>query len=90
MVIDHGSCDHQIVYYGVTNINYEKRTIGSVDIWRCVKCKEHFCEEKQLGIDTLVDEVGMPKIRSDQKWSVVVCNLKKTQRDVEALQNQKR
>ena len=77
MMVDQNSCDHQIVYYGVTNINYEKRTIGSVDIWRCVKCKVHFCEEKQLGIDTLVDEVGMPKIGSDQKWSVIVCNLKK-------------
>ena len=77
MTIDQDSCNHQIVYFGVTNINYEKRTIGSVDIWRCVLCKKHFCEEKQLGIDTIVDEVGMPKISSDQKWSVVVCNLKK-------------
>lgn len=77
MMVDQSSCDHQIVYYGVTNINYEKRTIGSVDIWHCVKCKAHFCEEKQLGIDTLVDEVGMPKISSDQKWSVIVCDLKK-------------
>lgn len=77
MTVNQDSCDHQIVYYGVTNINYEKRTIGSVDVWRCARCKAQFCEEKQLGIDTLVDEVGMPKINSDQKWAVVVCNLKK-------------
>ncbi len=77
MAVDQDSCDHQVVYYGVTNINYEKRTIGSVDIWHCVKCKAQFCEEKQLGIESLVDEVGMPKIRSDQKWSVMICNLKK-------------
>jgi hypothetical protein len=77
MTVDPDSCNHQVVYFGVTNINYEKRTIGSIDIWRCVLCKKHFCEEKQLGIETLVDEVGMPKINSDQKWSVVVCKLKK-------------
>ena len=77
MTVDQDSCNHQIVYFGVTNINYEKRTIGSVDIWRCVICKKHFCEEKQLGIESIVDYVGMPKISSDQKWSVLVCNLKK-------------
>ena len=77
MAVDQDTCNHQIVYYGVTNINYDKRTIGSVDIWRCVICKKHFCEEKQLGIESIVDYVGMPKISSEQKWSVLVCNLKK-------------
>ena len=77
MAVDQDTCNHQIVYYGVTNINYDKRTIGSVDIWRCVICKKHFCEEKQLGIESIVDYVGMPKINSEQKWSVLVCNLKK-------------
>jgi hypothetical protein len=74
---DQDSCKHEIVYFGVTNLNYEKRTIGSVDIWRCVKCKKLFCEEKQLGIENIVDYVGMPTISSEQKWSVLLCNLKK-------------
>lgn len=77
MAVDQDACTHQIVYYGVTNINYDKRTIGSVDVWRCVICKKHFCEEKQLGIESIVDYVGMPKISSEQKWSVLICNLKK-------------
>ena len=77
MYVDQDSCKHEIVYFGVTNLNYEKRTIGSVDTWRCVKCKKLFCEEKQLGIENIVDYVGMPKISSDQKWSVLLCNLKK-------------
>lgn len=77
MSVDQDSCKHEIVYFGVTNINYERRTIGSVDSWRCAKCKKIFCEEKQLGIDSIVDYVGMPKISSDQKWSVLLCNLKK-------------
>ena len=70
MSVDQESCKHEIVYFGVTNINYEKRTIGSVDIWRCVKCKKIFCEEKQLGIENIVDYVGMPKINPDQKMIV--------------------
>ena len=74
---DKDSCTHEIVYFGVTNLNYERKTIGSVDIWRCVKCKKIFCEEKQLGIESIVDYVGMPKISSDQKWAVLLCNLKK-------------
>ena len=77
MSTDQETCKHEIVYFGVTNINYEKRTIGSVDVWRCVKCKKIFCEEKQLGIENIVDYVGMPKIEKDQKWAVLLCNLKK-------------
>lgn len=77
MSVEEDSCKHEIVYFGVTNINYERRTIGSVDVWRCVKCKKIFCEEKQLGIENIVDYVGMPKINPDQKWSVLVCNLKR-------------
>ena len=69
-------CDNpQITYYGVTNININERTIGSVDVWRCAVCKKHFCEEKQLGIEELTDIVGMPRIDSDAKWAVSVCKL---------------
>ena len=77
MSADKDSCKHEIVYFGVTNLNYEKRTIGSVDTWRCVKCKKLFCEEKQLGIDSIADYVGTPTISSDQQRSVLLCNLKK-------------
>jgi hypothetical protein len=69
------SCKHQPVYFGVTNINIDEKTIGSVDVWRCVICKKKFCEEKQLGIEEIADLVGMPKIDSDAKWAVTVCKL---------------
>ncbi|MGQ0605909.1 MAG: hypothetical protein ACT4OD_03010 [Candidatus Nitrosotenuis sp.] len=72
---DTETCKHQIVYLGVTNINIDERTIGSVDIWRCAICKKKFCEEKQLGIDSIVDYVGMPKIDPDEKWAVLVRKL---------------
>lgn len=75
--MDQESCKHQPVYFGVVNVNINERTIGSVDVWRCGVCKKSFCEEKQLGIDSLADLVGMPKINSDEKWGVCICKLQK-------------
>jgi len=75
MSIDTETCKHEITYLGVTNVNISERTIGSVDIWRCAICKKKFCEEKQLGIDSIVDYVGMPKIEPDEKWAVLVRKL---------------
>jgi len=71
------TCNHQPVYFAAVNININERTIGSVDVWRCGVCKKKFCEEKQLGIETLTEIVGMPKIESDEKWAVSVCKLQK-------------
>ena len=73
--MDTESCNHKPVYFGVVNINLDERTIGSVDVWRCVHCKKRFCEEKQLGIEELADLVGMPKIDPDAKWAVSICKL---------------
>ena len=71
-------CDNpQITYNAPVNINIEQRTIGSVDVWRCASCKMSFCEEKQLGIESITDIVGMPKIDDDEKWAVVVSKLQK-------------
>ena len=71
------TCKHQPVYFGAVNINLNERTIGSVDVWRCAVCKKRFCEEKQLGIDSIADIVGMPKIEDDEKWAVLVSKLQK-------------
>ena len=67
----------QITYLAPVNINVEERTIGSVDVWRCASCKKSFCEEKQLGIDSITDIVGMPRIEDDEIWGVVVSKLQK-------------
>ncbi|MDC0193357.1 hypothetical protein OAK01_00030 [Candidatus Nitrosopelagicus sp.] len=71
-------CDNpQITYLAPVNINVEERTIGSVDVWRCASCKKSFCEEKQLGIESITDIVGMPRIEDDEKWGVIVSKLQK-------------
>ena len=70
-------CKHQPVYYGVININVDERTIGSVDVWHCPACKERFCEEKQLGIESISDDIGMPELGKGERWAVIVCKLQK-------------
>ena len=71
-------CDNpQITYNAPVNINIEERTVGSVDVWRCGSCKRSFCEEKQLGIESITDIVGMPRIDDNEKWVVVVSKLQK-------------
>ncbi len=71
-------CDNpQITYNAPVNINIEERTIGTVDVWRCASCKKSFCEEKQLGIDSITDIVGLPRIEDDEKWAVVISKLQK-------------
>ena len=67
----------QITYLAPVNININERTIGSVDVWRCAMCKKNFCEEKQLGIESLTDIVGMPRIEADEKWAVIISKLQK-------------
>jgi len=41
------------------------------------KRKKKFCEEKQLGIDSITDIVGMPRIEDGEKWGVIVSKLQK-------------
>ena len=69
-------CEHQNVYFGVVNIRYQNRTLGAVDVWRCVKCRKMFAEMKQLGILDITSEIGMPCIEPDERWAVLVCRLK--------------
>jgi len=77
MEINPETCKHQPVYFGAVNINLKEKTIGTVDVWRCGACKKRFCEEKQLGIESIAEVVGMPKIESDEKWAVLVSKLQK-------------
>jgi len=67
----------QVTYLAPVNINIDERTIGSVDVWRCASCKKKFCEEKQLGIESISDIVGMPRIGDEEKCGVIVSKLQK-------------
>ena len=67
----------QITYLAPVNISIDERTIGTIDVWRCAICKKKFCEEKQLGIDSITDIVGMPRIEDNEKWGVIISKLQK-------------
>jgi len=67
----------QIPYLAPVNINIDESTIGSVDVWRRARCKKKFSEEKQLGIESITDIVGMPRIGDDEKWGVIISKLQK-------------
>jgi len=69
----------QITYLAPVNINIDERTIGSVDVWRCASCKKKFCEEKQLGIESITETVGMPRIEDNEKWAVIISAIQKGQ-----------
>jgi len=75
--INSETCKHQPVYFGAVNINLNERTIGSVDVWRCGVCKKKFCEEKQLGIESITDIVGMLKFKLMKKGVLFEVNIKK-------------
>ena len=71
-------CDNpQITYLAPVNINVDEKTIGTVDVWRCAVCKKKFCEEKQLGIESISDTVGFPRKGDDEKWGVIISKLQK-------------
>jgi len=65
----------KVVYFGVININENRKTIGAVDVWRSVLTKELFCEEKRLGILDIVEFIGMPRIEEGKKWAVAVSRI---------------
>src|SRR5207249_6535619 len=67
----------KVVYFGVININENGKTMGSVDIWRSLLTKELFCEEKRLGIEEIVDYIGMRKIDKDKKCAVAIRRARK-------------
>jgi hypothetical protein len=64
---------HDVVYYGVVNLVYQSKIIGTIDVWRCRSCSEIFCEEKRFGATELAPEVGFPKVDRGSKWAALVC-----------------
>jgi len=67
----------KVVYFGVININENGKTMGSVDIWRSLLTKELFCEDKRLGIEEIVDYIGMPQIDKYKNWAVAISRARK-------------
>lgn len=63
---------------GMVNVNRDNYLQGVVDVWRCRKCKELFCDDKRYG-EPLKASVGFETIPADEEWGVFTCT---TQKDV--------
>lgn len=70
---DCGHDPHDVVFYGVVNLNYEGKIAGSLDIWICKRCRDMFFEEKRF-IDTKpTTDLGFRGAGDGFKWGVLVC-----------------
>ena len=69
---------HEIVFYGMVNVNRDSYLQGVTDVWRCRQCKELFCDDKRYD-EPLKASVGFETIPNDEEWGIMTCT---TQRDV--------
>ncbi len=65
-------CVHEIVFNGMVNVNRDNYLQGTVDVWRCRKCKTLFCDDKRYG-EGLKPSVGFESIPDDEEWGVITC-----------------
>ncbi|MBM3897134.1 MAG: hypothetical protein FJ358_01205 [Thaumarchaeota archaeon] len=64
---------HDVVFYGVLNLNFKRKIVGSLDIWLCKKCRDLFFEEKRF-IDVKPNtNLGFKGAGDGAKWGVLVC-----------------
>ena len=69
---------HEIVFWGMVNVNRDNYLQGVVDVWRCRQCKKLFCDDKRYD-EPLKPSVGFETIPEDEEWGVLTCT---TQKDV--------
>ena len=69
-------CDHEIVFNGMVNVNRDNYLQGTVDVWRCRKCKALFCDDKRYG-EALKPSVGFESIPDEEEWGILTCTTQK-------------
>lgn len=66
---------HDVVYYGVMNINDRDYLVGSVDVWRCRSCRSIFVDEKRITEAKLPTKLGFDELPTpEHRWTVFVCS----------------
>ncbi|MDG6901684.1 MAG: hypothetical protein JRM80_06950 [Nitrososphaerota archaeon] len=68
--------EHEIVFIGMVNVNRDGYLQGVVDVWRCRRCKELFCDDKRYG-EPLKASVGFETILDGEEWAVFTCTTMK-------------
>ena len=68
------SCSHDMIYWGVVNVNVRNEYLGSIDLWKCRSCRILSVEEKRVGNLALSPDLGFPyPPTNDSKWAVLIC-----------------
>jgi len=64
--------EHEIVLFGMVNVNRDNYLQGTVDVWRCRGCKKLFCDDKRYG-EPLKPSVGFEEIEEGEEWAILTC-----------------
>ncbi len=64
--------EHEIVFFGMVNVNRDTYLQGVVDVWRCRQCKKLFCDDKRYD-EPLKASVGFETIPEDEEWGILTC-----------------
>ncbi len=70
------SCDHEIVFTGMVNVNRDNYLQGVVDVWSCRKCGTLFCDDKRYG-EGLKPSVGFETLQEGEQWGILTCTTTK-------------
>jgi hypothetical protein len=64
--------EHEIVLFGMVNVNRDNYLQGTVDVWRCRGCKKLFCDDKRYG-EPLKASVGFEEVGEGEQWAILTC-----------------
>jgi len=70
------TCDHEIVFVGMINVNRDNYLQGVTDVWRCRKCRTIYCDDKRYG-EPLRPSVGFDEVPPDEQWGILTCTTAK-------------
>jgi hypothetical protein len=64
--------EHEIVLFGMVNVNRDNYLQGTVDVWRCRSCKALFCDDKRYN-EPLKPSVGFEEVGEGEQWAILTC-----------------
>jgi len=71
-----GDCPHNphdVVFYGMLNLNFRGKLVGVLDLWLCKKCRNLFFEEKRFVDVKPNTDIGFKGAGAGAKWGVLAC-----------------
>ena len=72
-LVDCPHIPYDVVFYGVLNLNFRGKLVGSLDLWLCKKCRDLFFEEKRFVDVKPNTDIGFRGAGDGAKWGVLAC-----------------